>query len=309
MEFFKEIWNSVDSAARKGICLGLAIVMLFGSGYLTGALTNINEANDSSESGQSVQVDATVNTTTTTAPTTTTATPTTTAPSTTVPAPVDGTIATPTTSAPSSTAPASKEEIVALFNEAANKVKTEGTKVTKNFENRGYDAAQSVIPSALSGLANTMMDKYLHDDTVPIEYATKEDIIANYPVPEQSYSSMLTAADVDQATCNDNGTEYEITLNLATTVNPAAGTGVGAACDVIESSQISSNEMVSSILKEFSVTYSGCVIKCKIDKATNRITWANYYTPLVIDAVASVVISTVDAKVALSFEKDYTVTY
>lgn len=307
MEFFNEVWNSVDSAARKGLCIGLAVVMLFSTGYITGAMTNISGTTDSEQSGESVQVDASVNTTTTTAaPQTTTAVP-----STTVPAPVESTTADAqtTTATPSTGAPATTEEIVALFNEAANKVKTEGTKVVKNFENRDFYDDQSVIPAGLDSLASSLMNQYLGDDTEPIEYATKEDIIANYPVPEQSYSSMLTAADVAEATCNDNGSEYEITLNLATSVNPVSGVGVGAACDVLESSQITSNGAVSKILKEFTITYSGCVIKCKIDKATNRLTWASYYTPLTIDALVSVVVSTVDAKVVLSFEKDYTVTY
>ena len=143
----------------------------------------------------------------------------------------------------------------------------------------------------------------------PIDYATKEDIIANYQVPGESYCSQLTAADVTSATCTDNGTEYEVVLNIAENVNPVQGSGIGAACDIIDSEQVTSNEMVSSILKEFTITYSGCIIKCKIDKATNRVTWANYLTPLTIDALASVVITTVDAKVVLSFEKDYTITY
>lgn len=307
MENIKKFWNSFDSAVQKGLCIALSIIMLFSAGYLSGTLSTASKTSEAPETTQqSAQVDATV-TTTTQAPVTTT---TTAAPDTTVAPPVENnTSAAQTTTASSSAAPATKDEIVALFNEAANKVKTDAVKATKNFENRRYDAAQSVIPSALNALADSLMAKYLTDDTVPIEYATKDEITANYPVPGQSYSSKLTPADVAEATCTDNGTEYEITLNLATSVNPVEGTGVGAACDVLEASEISSNEMVSSILKDFTVTYSGCVIKCKIDKATNHLTWANYYTPLTIDALASVLISTVEAKVVLSFEKEYTVTY
>jgi len=306
MEFFKELWNGTDSAVRKGIALSLAIVMLFSSGYFTGALTNIKGTTDSQANGQSVQVDATANTTTTAAPATTT----TAAPTTTVPAPVDGTTTTaPTTSASASTGLTTKEEIVALFNEASDKVKTEATKVVKNFEKRNFDAQQSIVPAGLGSLADSLINEHLGDDTEPIEYPSNQDIIANYPVPEQTYSSKLTAADVSEATCTDNGTEYEITLKLNTTENPSAGVGVGAACDVIESSQITSNGAVAKILKEFTISYYDCVIKCKIDKATKRLTWSNYVTPLTIDALVNVVLTTVDAKVVLSFEKDYTVTY
>lgn len=302
MEKLKEFWHSFDESTRKAFCTALALILVFGSGNFLGSLTNIAQSNGSAQvteapaetTQEAVKVDAT-----TAAPQTQAATT----------APAGTTASAQTPSAPSAGAPATTEEIVALFNEAVNKVKTDATKVTKNFELRKYDDAQSVIPSALNSLAKTMMDKYMGDDTEPIDYATKEDIIANYQVPGESYCSQLTAADVTSATCTDNGTEYEVVLNIAENVNPVQGSGIGAACDIIDSDQVTSNEMVSSILKEFTITYSGCVIKCKIDKATNRVTWANYLTPLTIDALASVVVTTVDAKVVLSFEKDYTITY
>ncbi len=302
MEKLKEFWHSFDESTRKAFCIALALILVFGSGNFLGSLTNIAQSNGSAQvteaptetTQEAVKVDAT-----TAAPQTQAATT----------APAGTTAPAQTPSAPSAGAPATTEEIVALFNEAVNKVKTDATKVTKNFELRKYDDAQSVIPSALNSLAKTMMDKYMGDDTEPIDYATKEDIIANYQVPGESYCSQLTAADVTSATCTDNGTEYEVVLNIAENVNPVQGSGIGAACDIIDSDQVTSNEMVSSILKEFTITYSGCIIKCKIDKATNRVTWANYLTPLTIDALASVVITTVDAKVVLSFEKDYTITY
>ena len=302
MEKLKEFWHSFDESTRKAFYIALALILVFGSGNFLGSLTNIAQSNGSAQvteapaetTQEAVKVDAT-----TAAPQTQAATT----------APAGTTAPAQTPSAPSAGAPATTEEIVALFNEAVNKVKTDATKVTKNFELRKYDDAQSVIPSALNSLAKTMMDKYMGDDTEPIDYATKEDIIANYQVPGESYCSQLTAADVTSATCTDNGTEYEVVLNIAENVNPVQGSGIGAACDIIDSEQVTSNEMVSSILKEFTITYSGCIIKCKIDKATNRVTWANYLTPLTIDALASVVITTVDAKVVLSFEKDYTITY
>lgn len=302
MDKIKELWESFDGATRKALCIALSVIMLFGTGNFVGSLTNITVITDSApvsgEAQQTVQVDATAQTT---------------APSvadTTAPAEAQTTAPTATQSAPAQTgAYSTPEEIVALFNEASNKVKTEATKVVKNFEKRNFDDTQSIIPAGLDSLASSLMNQYLGDDTDPIEYASNQDIIANYPVPEQTYSSQLTAADVAEATCTDNGTEYEITLKLNTSENPSSGVGVGAACDVIESSQVTSNGAVAKILKEFTISYYDCVIKCKIDKATKRVTWSNYVTPLTIDALVSVLVTTVDAKVVLSFEKDYTVTY
>lgn len=303
MEKLKEAWEGIDISVRKALCIALSLIIVFSSGHFIGSLTNINQTVAGAQTAEAQAAPAATQQAAQAVATTvgTTAAATTAAPAqqTTASGQADA----------STGAPQTTEEIVALFNEASNKVKTEATKVVKNFEMRNYDEAASVIPSALSSLAAKLMDQYLGDDTTPIEFATKDDIIANYQVPEQTYSSQLTAADVATATCTDNGTEYEITLNLNQSVNPTAGVGVGAACDVIESEQVSSNGAVAAILKEFTITYSDCVIKCKIDKATKRVTWSNYLTPLVIDATASVVVATVDAKVVLSFEKDYTITY
>lgn len=301
MEKITEFWEGIDISVRKALCIGLSLIIVFSSGHFIGSLTNINQTTVGTQSAAAPAAPATTQQATQAVATTVA----TTAAATTAASQEQAA----TQAAASTGAPQTTEEIVALFNEASNKVKTEATKVVKNFEMRNYDEAASVIPSALSSLAAKLMDQYLGDDTTPIEFATKDDIIANYPVPEQTYSSQLTAADVATATCTDNGTEYEITLNLNTSVNPTAGSGAGAACDVIESEQVSSNGAVAAILKEFTITYSDCVIKCKIDKATKRVTWSNYFTPLVIDAMASVVVATVEAKVVLSFEKDYTITY
>ncbi|MBR4965821.1 MAG: hypothetical protein IKY53_04930 [Lachnospiraceae bacterium] len=204
-------------------------------------------------------------------------------------------------------APTEKEDIIALYNLAANKVKTEAKKVTRNFKNTRYDTSKSVLPSALESMANPMIEKYVKDDVEPVDYITKEEIIENYPAPKQTYSSKLTVADVDEATCVDNGKEYVVTLKLASCKNPVAGVKVGAACHIMDVSAISSSD--SSMIKKFDAVYEGCVIKCKIDKATNRVTWANFYTPFTIDAVVKILFSEVVTIAVMSYERDYTITY
>ena len=204
-------------------------------------------------------------------------------------------------------APATKEEIIALYNEAANKVKVEAKKVTRNFKNTRFDTSKSVLPSALESMAAPMIEKYVKDDVEPVDYLTKEEIIENYPAPKQTYSSKLTSADVTEATCTDNGKEYVITLKLASCKNPTPGVKVGAACHIMDVSAIASSD--SSMIKKFDAIYEGCVIRCKIDKTTNRVTWANFYTPFTIDAVVKVLFSEVTTVAVMSYERDYTITY
>lgn len=205
--------------------------------------------------------------------------------------------------------PATKEEIIALYNQASNRVKNEAKKIIRNFKNTRYDTNRSVLPSALESMANPMVEKYVKDDVEPVDYLTKEEMIENYPAPKQTYSSKLTTADVDEATCVDNGKEYVITLKLASCKNPSPGVKVGAACHIMDVNSITSSNAAKSMINKFDAVYSGCVIKCKIDKATNRVTWANFYTPFVIDADINVAFSNVIATIYMSYERDYTITY
>lgn len=211
----------------------------------------------------------------------------------------------PSEETPEASGEMSTAEIVALFNESANKIKTDATKVVKNYEDREVLEDKLVVPSALQSLAPSLMDRFMGDDTEPVEYTTKEDIAANYMVPNQTYVSQLTEADVAEATCVDNGTEYEITIKVKDETSPSAGSGVGSVFDVIEASEITDQV---SFVEKFDTQYSDCVVKCKIDKASGHTTWANYMTPLVLNVTVNM-FGTHDAAVGLSFEKDYTIYY
>ncbi len=210
------------------------------------------------------------------------------------------------TSAPSAAVPSTPAEILALYNESANKVKGSATKVTKNFEKR--TAANLVVPSVLQSIGDTYMEKYMGDDTEPIVYATAQEIRDNFIVPNQDYVSKLTEADIAEATCTDNGTEYEIMIRVNDQKNPTAGTGVGAGFDVIESADIM-NSPASAMLQQFDLTYTNCTLKCKINKETKNMTWASYYTPVRFEIVAKFLGKTYDVSMDLSFDKDYTIEY
>ncbi len=210
-----------------------------------------------------------------------------------------------TTAAPSGQK--SKAEIIALFNESANKVKTDAVKVVKNFEHRTHNEEKLILPSALQGMFSELMGSVFADDTVPIEYPTREEIIAGYPVPGESWSSQLTEAEVAEASCTDNGTEYEITMKLNSSLNPEPGIGTAKAFDCITASEVS--ESAPAFVESFTTEYYDCVVKCRIDKATGRTVWSNYSSPVVINAVINMGITKLEAQVGLTFEKDYSITY
>lgn len=292
-DFFKSVSDALGDELVKGIAIALSIVMLFSGGYFFGTITS-PAANEEAP---------VVNAPATTAPTTAPTTQPTTAPTT--QAPAGDSSETPTEAPEANNGEMSKAEIIALFNESANRVKTEATKVVKNYEYKRLLEEHLEVPSALNGMMDTFMGSVMKDDLEPQEHTTPEAIIEKYPVPRETWSSKLTEADVVEATCIDNGTEYEITLKLVESVNPSVGQGVAAAMDTITEEDKSG---IPDMVQKMDMRYFDCVIKCKIDKASGRTTWSNYTTPVVFDCEVKM-IGTLAVKMGLSFEKDYTITY
>ena len=297
--------NKTPSVLTEGIAIALALLIIFFSGNLLGMLgakPNIESNNDTSVEDV-VATDAP-----TQAPTQAPVTQAPTQAPTTAPADTNE----PATDAPATDAPVadapsgemSKAEIIALFNESANRVKTEATKVVKNYEYKKMLEEHLEVPAALNSMMDSLMGSVMKDDLEPQEY-TGEMIIEKYPVPRETWSSQLTEADVAEATCIDNGTEYEITLKLVDTDNPVVGKGVAAAMDTITEEDKAG---IPDMVQKMDMSYFDCVIRCKIDKASGRTTWSNYLSPVVFDCEVKM-IGTMACKVGFSFEKDYTITY
>ncbi len=197
------------------------------------------------------------------------------------------------------------EEIVAMFNESANKIKTDATKVVKNYEKRITNRDKTVIPAAVEGMAEDMISSLMKDDEKPTVYDTREEIAENYLVPKQSYVSKLQAKDVAKATIKDTGSTYEIYLKLKNQTNPTAGVGVGSVCDVIEAHEVAEG---APFVDKFTTEYYNCEVKATIDKATGKVVHTNYRTPLVLNITVSM-FGKHDISVGFTFEKDYDITY
>lgn len=197
-------------------------------------------------------------------------------------------------------------EILALFNESANKIKTDAVKVIKNYEDRTHMEEHLIVPEILTKMAADILATSFKDDTDPIVYATKDEIIANFQVPGQTWVSQLTEAEVADSKCVDIGTEYELYIKLHPTTNPEPGNGVAKAFDTITSSEVM--ESAPPMVKDFSTEYFDCIIRCKIDKESKNITWINYSSPLILKLKVEF-FGKLDAQVGLKFEKDYTIEY
>ena len=136
-----------------------------------------------------------------------------------------------TTEAPK--APQTKEEIVAYFNEASNKIKTDAKSATRNYTKSSL-AGNTQLPGWVNTLArvvggaDSFIDDQLSKNSKGSETFTGAQIKSTYPVENESYASKLTPADVQSATCTENNGKYTITIKTVsdpTSQNVAHGTG------------------------------------------------------------------------------------
>ena len=292
----------------QGLAIALIIIVLFSSGNILGSLMNVKTK--SADADSDVEVSTTVPTTAPTQAPTQAPTEAPTQAPTQAPAADDTTAApagdTTPTEAPSTGAPQTKAEIIAYYNDSANKVKTDATKVVRNYEDLRHNEEKLVVPSALQSVGSKLISTFLKKNETPVEYATNADIVASFPAGGETWSSKLTEADVAEATCIDNGTEYEIMIKLNTSTDPAAGTGAAAAFTTIKTEDVM--DAAGFIVQSFSAEYYDSVIKCKVDKATGNMTWANYTLPILLRVEAKLM-GTLHAEVGMTFEHDYTITF
>ncbi len=200
-----------------------------------------------------------------------------------------------------------KKKIVQYFNESSNRVKTDAVKVVKNFEKRTHNEDKLNLPSAIKAVGKNLLESKITDITEPVEYATPEAIVAKYPVPGAEWSSKLTEKDVAEATCVEKGGEYEITLVLNDYVDPEPGKGPSKAMDCLDVPTV--RDTAPPFITAFSAEYYDCVIRCRIDKATGRVVWSNYTTPVLLKVGLDAGFVDFDAEIGLTFEKDYSITY
>lgn len=299
--------SSFDPEIKKGLIIALAIVLLFSSGNFLGSLMSAEKAISAATSAATTKAAAPAPSQT---PTPAPAQSTTAAPAaseSTPAAPADSTTAAPagskTDNSTPAGAPSSPAEIIKLYNESANKIKTNASKVTRNFEDLQHNSEYTEMPGALQSIGTGLISQFLKKNETPVDY-TGADIQANFPVKGESYVSKITEADIASATCNDDGTNYNITLKFNECTDPE-GTGCAAAFNIIKPDEVYS---AAKVVKNFSCRYYDAVIECKIDKASGNITWIKFTLPMVLSVTAQVVVS-LDAKVGMTFVDDYSITY
>ncbi len=214
-------------------------------------------------------------------------------------------------------ASSSTADVVAYFNTAINKVKPSAKQITLNKEtNSKAGDVEGNLPSSLISMANSLIESNMGDkdlsklDPGLVNATTTDQKNKMFPVENESWSSKLTADDVDSATVTDNGSTYEIVIKVkADEPSEATAHGQGhngKAFSVIMPTIVTENAgPASSIIKEVKTGHKDGVIKVTVDKATGNVTQANYHF------VWTLSLKALGASISIHFglDKDFTIAW
>lgn len=209
-------------------------------------------------------------------------------------------------------APQTKEEIVALYNESANAVKTGAKAVVTNYVLNTQTSDAALSNKMLQNIANKLISANMGYDQkqANVTYSGASAIRDHFPVRGQNWSSQLTASDVAKATCTEKDGIYTVTLYLQpdTTPNIKAGQGhAGKAFSIITKDQIvdGAGSLGMSVIQEDTIklTFKDSRIIAKIDAQTGQLKDVNYY----IDWTLSLTALGIDVSVSFGAEDDFTI--
>lgn len=210
-----------------------------------------------------------------------------------------------------------KEEIVAYYCTAYNKIASESSAVTRTYDyTSNYNDILVVNNnSTLESIASTLMNQFMVETTE----ASASSVESLPPVGQSSVS--ISPDIISKAECNDKGTYYEVTIYSTGTddnyeVDSQVGSGsVGAFGPLLRSEDVSGAvESAGNLIKFEGLHsyYATASVTANIDKATGRITDLYYRTPCILhfdQVTAAFVIKVQNCDIGLLFEQRYTIAY
>ncbi len=205
----------------------------------------------------------------------------------------------------------STEKIVELYNTAANKVKAEAITLTRNYKKLESLPEYLELPSAIQSIGSAAMNQFVKGSDTPESWTTKEDMQIVFPVGGTDYTSHLSADMVENATCTDNGSTYQIELKLYDykLTSPEKGQGYAGVFNTVTASSITGVNIPTVTFNTVDVNGINGSISCTVDKATQRVTEITFRNTDILKLNVKVVFSAVDAKLALASEENYSIQY
>lgn len=216
------------------------------------------------------------------------------------------------TTASKPSVPSTKEEIVALYVKAHNLSKSAAKTATKTKGGAyNYKNIMEVKGSEkLEDIGSKLIQKYAKVEDVNEVYSGK-DVFANSPA-KGSAKCNLPVNKVKKAVCNDKGSYYEVTIELAFTesnpeVNPKLGSNVtGTLFNILEKDEI---ESYVKILPHEGpdLRYYDCNLKARIDKQTGNLLYVYNDYPCLLYFEHAIGIKGIS--VGLQFIEEWSFTY
>jgi hypothetical protein len=206
--------------------------------------------------------------------------------------------------------PTTVSEIVAYYNKSANAVKSGSKSVLQNYQRNSPVGTLDVNGNRmLSKIGTSLMNRFLGDDKNRSNklYSTYDEKKTGFTVENETWTSKLTADDIQNATCTELNGIYTITILLKPDTTPIekAGDGhAGKGVTILTKSQIEDGgSSVPGGISNIAMTYSNCKIAVKIQKTSGKMIYGNYYTQvnLALRALGT------DCSLGMSFDSDYTI--
>ncbi len=190
------------------------------------------------------------------------------------------------TDAPAAKKPETTAEILAYFNTAINKVKTNSKSLTCKYlkNSQAGKAELGNLPGFVQDMANNLISSNMGEDEAKknktVTSAAEKNAL--FPVEKQTWASKLGVENIQSATLKESNGSYIITINVkpdAATANVAYGSGnTPKAFSVVTPQSIYDNAgPAASIIKDVKIGYRNAKIVATIDAATGNVTDADYY--------------------------------
>ena len=204
-----------------------------------------------------------------------------------------------------------KEQAVELYNKAANRIKKEASSITRNYKKLSSVDKYLKLPSAIQGLGSAAMKQFVKGSDKPETYTAQEDKNIVFPVGGTDYTSHLTADMVKTASVTDTGNEYKISFVLYDDkiTSPEKGKGYAGVFNTVTASTFNEINIPTVTFKKVNVNGIGGAISCTVNKVNETISEITFKNTDILDLSVKVAIKTLDVKLALAVEENYTVKY
>lgn len=203
------------------------------------------------------------------------------------------------------------EEIVKLYNDSVNRVKSEASSLTRNYKHMESLPEYLELPSSIQSIGSAAMDQFVKGTDEPQTWSSSDDIKTIFPISGEDYSSHLTADMVKNASCTEDNGAYKISIELQndTITSPQKGEGYAGVFNTVTASTFSDINIPTVTFQTVDVNGINGAIECTIDKNTGRVTEITFKNTDVLHLGVKVAISNMNVQIALAVEESYSIAY